>query len=114
METIKDHHSAREWLAGTFLHVRMRKSPEKYGFKEKLQQNGIEKVLDEICAKDIALLQEWDLVTEGLKLKSTEFGDAMARYYIRFDTMKRFISLKRASKLSEIVGLLLTSFPLED
>ena len=91
---------------GTFLYVRMLRNPERYGFQEKLQHCGIEDNLDEICARDIALLQEWDLVTKDSKLKSTEFGDAMARYYIRFDTMKRFLSLKRASKLSDIVRLL--------
>ena len=38
------------------------------------------------------------------KIKCTEFGDAMARYYIRFGTMKVLLSLESKSKMSEIVS----------
>lgn len=42
-----------------------------------------------------------------LKIECTEFGDAMARYYVRFETMKIILSLEQKSKMSEIV-----SFPI--
>lgn len=91
---------------GTFLHVRAKRNPEKYGLTDALKQGAIEDSLYNICAKDIALLKEWDLITKEAEFKSTEFGDAMARYYIRFETMKKFLSLKRASKLSDIVSII--------
>lgn len=106
LEAIKDHRSAKRWLMGTFLYVRVKRNPGKYGPTDSLKQGAIEDSLYNICAKDIALLKEWNLITTEAEFKSTEFGDAMARYYIRFETMKKFLTLKRASKLSDIVSLL--------
>ena len=40
------------------------------------------------------------------KTRCTEFGDAMARYYVKFETMKVLLSLEPKSKLSEIVSFL--------
>lgn len=37
-------------------------------------------------------------------MKLTEYGDIMARYAARFDTMQRFIALPPQAKLSEIVS----------
>ena len=90
---------------GTFLYVRMKKNPRKYGLNDSSMQYGIENSLKNICAKDISLLKEWGLITKEADFKSTEFGDAMARYYIRFETMKKFLTLDRASKMSDIVSL---------
>ena len=90
---------------GTFLYVRAKKNPRKYGLGDALNQDAVENNFYNICAKDIALLKEWDLITKEAEFRSTEFGDAMARYYIRFETMKRFLSLRRASKLSDIVSI---------
>jgi ATP-dependent DNA helicase HFM1/MER3 len=44
------------------------------------------------------------LITKTTRLRSTEFGDAMAKYYVSFDTMKLFMSLPPKAKLSEIVS----------
>jgi len=38
------------------------------------------------------------------RFKSTEFGDAMARYYVKFDTMRILLSLEQKSKMSELVS----------
>ena len=50
------------------------------------------------------MLAEEGLITQGEDFKSTEFGDAMARYYLQFDTMKVFLGLPQRAKISEIVG----------
>jgi ATP-dependent DNA helicase HFM1/MER3 len=60
-------------------------------------------LLRQICEKDIKLLQECGLV-EKEKLCSTQFGDAMARYYIRFETMKKLLSLKAQADIPQIVS----------
>ena len=39
----------------------------------------------------------------GGTIKCTEFGDAMARYYVRFESMKGLLSLEPRSKMSDIV-----------
>jgi ATP-dependent DNA helicase HFM1/MER3 len=99
--------SAIRWLAGTFLFVRLRRNPLHYQLKEGADRGDEDEMLREICEKDIRLLQESDLVSTE-RLKSTQFGDAMARYYVRFETMKTFLTLKRHATVSQIVsGILL-------
>lgn len=87
--TVTDVDSAVRWLAGTFLFVRLRRNPKHYQLKEGARKNDEDEMLRQICEKDIKLLQETGLVASE-RLKSTPFGDAMARYYVRFDTMKTF------------------------
>jgi ATP-dependent DNA helicase HFM1/MER3 len=38
------------------------------------------------------------------QFRCTEFGHAMARYYVHFETMKVFMGLQHKSTLSEIVS----------
>ncbi|KAL4892692.1 Sec63 Brl domain-containing protein [Aspergillus ambiguus] len=98
---ITDVESAIRWLAGTFLFVRLRRNPTHYQLKEGANRDDEDEMLRQICGKDIKLLQEPGLVSEG-RLHSTQFGDAMARYYVRFETMKNFLKLKRQASMSEI------------
>ncbi|KAL2840557.1 Sec63 Brl domain-containing protein [Aspergillus pseudoustus] len=97
--------SAIGWLASTFLFVRLRRNPTHYRLKEGANQDDENEMLRQICEKDIKLLQECGLVTmEGLK--ATPFGDAMARYYVRFETMKIFLTLKPRSDIEQILSVI--------
>ncbi|GES61110.1 P-loop containing nucleoside triphosphate hydrolase protein [Aspergillus terreus] len=100
---VTDVESAIRWLAGTFLFVRLRRNPTHYQLKERANRDDEDELLRQICEKDIKLLQECGLVSEG-RLKSTQFGDAMARYYVRFETMKNFLTLKARATISEILS----------
>lgn len=102
--TIYDVATARKWLAGTFLFVRLRLNPRQYQLNESVDTIDENEMLEHICEKDIKLLQTTGLVTSGDRIKCTEFGDAMARYYIKFETMQIFMSLPPRAKLSEIVS----------
>lgn len=102
--TVTDIQSATKWLASTFLFVRMRRNPTHYQLKEGADRRDEDEMLQQICEKDIKLLRETNLVTSEGKLKATQFGDAMARYYVKFDTMKVLLSLPPKAKLSEIVS----------
>lgn len=95
--------TAIKWLAGTFLFVRLRRNPAHYKLKEGTSQEDEDELLRQICEKDIKLLQECDLV-ETEKLHSTPFGDTMARYYIRFETMRILLSLKPQATVSQLVS----------
>ncbi len=106
MGTVTDVHSAKRWLAGTFLYVRLNQNPDHYNLDGDTRGNGHEEWLESICARDIQLLQETDLVSTGGSLKSTEFGDAMARYYVKFQTMRTVLSLQQKAKISEIVSFI--------
>lgn len=102
--TVCDLGSARRWLASTFLFVRLSRNMSYYRLKEDVTSRDDEELLGKICSRDVALLHEADLVSIEPKLRCTEFGDAMARYYIKFDTMKVLLMLAPKAKISEIVS----------
>ncbi|KAF3930892.1 hypothetical protein ABW19_dt0205545 [Dactylella cylindrospora] len=98
--TIEDIESAKKWLRSTFLYIRMKSNPNFYKFKP----GDIESELENIIEKDIEALRETGFVgyTQE-KLKCFPPGDAMARYYIKFETMKTIVELKDRPKCSEIL-----------
>ncbi|KAF2786722.1 ATP-dependent DNA helicase MER3 [Melanomma pulvis-pyrius CBS 109.77] len=102
--TIRDLSSAREWIAGTFLHVRLKKNPSYYKLKGAKSGQGMDEQLDDICVRDITLLQDNDLVTSDEQFRCTHFGDAMTRHYVHFETMKTFINLRPKAQISEILS----------
>ncbi|KAE8368724.1 Sec63 Brl domain-containing protein [Aspergillus caelatus] len=97
--------SAIRWLAGTFLSVRLRRNPTHYQLREGADRKDEDEMLRQICEKDIRLLQESNL-TSTERLRSTQFGDAMARYYVRFETMKTFLTLKHHATMSQILSVI--------
>ena len=101
--SVMDVDSAVRWLAGTFLFVRVRRNPTHYKLKEEANQDDEDEMLRQICEKDIKLLQDTDLVSKGEILRPSLFGEAMARYYIRFETMKILLPLKRGASVCQIV-----------
>lgn len=103
--TVDNLESAKQWLASTFLYVRLGKNPSHYRFREGVDDNFDGNLLEQLCRKDITLLQDAELIKQEARLVSTEFGQAMARYYVTFDTMKSFIGLPPKAKMSEIVRL---------
>ncbi|QSS51070.1 helicase family member [Histoplasma capsulatum var. duboisii H88] len=104
--TVTDVESATRWLAGTFFFIRLRKNPARYKLKEAANRSDEEEMLKEICEENIRRLQECSLITSEEPLRSTEFGDAMARYYIKFETMRLFLSLPPKAKMSEILSVI--------
>ena len=104
--TVYDIHSAKRWLAGTFLYVRLGKNPNFYKLDGDAPDLSLENRIERICQRDVGLLQKIELVTCTDKLSCTEFGDAMARYYVKFETMRGLLSLRPRSKMSDIVGII--------
>lgn len=102
--TICDLGSARKWLTGTFLYVRLQKNPEHYKLSEGKGSQSINEQVDDICSRDITLLRQNKLVSGQERFHCTDFGHTMARYYIHFDTMKVFMGLQTRSSPSEIVS----------
>ena len=93
--------------------VRLAKNPEHYKLEADSPMYNLEDRIERICKRDLQLLREHDLISRdnnNSKIKCTEFGDAMARYYAKFETMKLILNLESRSKMSEIVYL--ASFPL--
>ncbi|KAF2261988.1 P-loop containing nucleoside triphosphate hydrolase protein [Lojkania enalia] len=104
--TIRDHDSAKKWLSGTFLYVRLQRNPEYYKLEGSRSDQAIDEQLDDICARGITLLQDNSLVTKDSRFKCTELGHAMARYYVHFETMQTFVALQPRASISEILSAL--------
>jgi ATP-dependent DNA helicase HFM1/MER3 len=102
--TITSVSSAKKWLSGTFLYVRLKDNPEHYKIDGDAPGRSIDERLEKTCSNSIAVLEEYDLVSATPKLRCTEFGDAMARYYLQFETMKVIMALPPHSKVSEILS----------
>lgn len=104
--TITDPSSAKRWLMGTFLYVRMKQNAEHYRLDGDSVGGTLDERLDRICTKDIKALQDSDLITGDLPLRTTEFGEAMARYYVNFTTMKILMDLPQRAKVSDVVSVI--------
>lgn len=104
--TIKDLKSAETWLEGTFLYQRYNKNPVYYRLGSAASSSSNpDQIIESICKKDVDQLREYLLITDGAKFKATEFGEAMARYYVHFGTMKMLMCLPPHAMISEIVRL---------
>ena len=102
--TIYNLYTAKRWLAGTFLYVRLGLNPEHYKLDGDAVAQNLDDRIERICRRDLELLEDTELVTSGDRLKATEFGDAMARYYVKFETMRVIMRLQPRSKISDIVS----------
>lgn len=102
--TIRDLKSARRWLIGTFLYVRLQQNPAYYKLEGSRSGQDLQEHVDDICSRDIDSLREYSLVTGEDYFRCSEYGHAMARYYVHFETMKIIMGLQPKSTLSEIVS----------
>lgn len=83
--TFRDLAGATCWLKSTFLYVRMKQNPQHYRIGGAAAT--IEDTLQALCKKDIDLLASHDLLrTDQEQLRITGYGNAMAKYYVRFET----------------------------
>ena len=102
--TIYDLHTAKRWLAGTFLFVRLGQKPDHYKLDGDATHLDLDDRIQRVCERDLALLKDSNLIAsfDG-KLRATELGDAMARYYVDFQTMQILLQLEPRAKVSDIV-----------
>lgn len=84
--------------------MRLKQNPDHYRLEGDSRSDSLEERVRSICVRDIQLLREADLVTSEGTLRATEFGHSMARYYVKFETMKSILSVQSKAKVSEIVG----------
>ena len=105
--TIRNLETAKGWLSGTFLYVRLGSNPERYKLEGDFMHETLDDRAESICKRDIALLEKANLLSQDDDgaFKATEFGDIMARYYMSFDTMKLILGLGPQPKMSEIVRI---------
>lgn len=100
---IPDLCAAKTWLAGTFLKVRLEDNPTHYQIHGDTPDRNLGARLARICESAISELKRLELIDQGSSFKCTEYGDAMARYYMNIKTMESVLRLPRKPKISEIV-----------
>lgn len=102
--TVHDVSTAKQWLAGTFLSVRISQNPTYYKLEGVPPGRNADERLELVCERDIKLLQKASLITEEDRFRCTEYGEAMSRYMVQFDTMKLLMSIPQHAKTEQIVS----------
>lgn len=102
--TIQTLDTAKKWIDGTFLNVRMRQNPDKYTLKGSDTGANADESLQQWCERDIRTLQQHRLITEGDRFKCTEYGNAMSRYMVKFETMKLLLAIPEAPTMEQLVS----------
>lgn len=105
--TIKNLYLAKTWLSGTFLSVRMSQNPKYYKIDGVNHGSNADHRLEQVCERDIKLLRESNLITGDdteQDFSCTEYGEAMSRYMVKFETMKLLLSIPSKAKTEQIVG----------
>lgn len=103
--TVKDLYSAKLWLAGTFLAVRIRRNPTYYRLEGVASSTlDVGERLERVCELNIKLLQDTKLITSDHQFLCTEYGIAMAKFMVPFETMKVLLSIPEHAKVSQLVS----------
>ncbi|KAK8068678.1 P-loop containing nucleoside triphosphate hydrolase protein [Apiospora phragmitis] len=100
--TIQTLDTAKKWIDGTFLNVRMRRDPDKYIVKDGETGANADENLQQWCERDIRILQQYRLVTQGESFKCTEYGNAMSKYMVKFETMKLLLAIPKAPTMEQL------------
>lgn len=112
--TFQDISKAKEWLKGTFLAVRLGRHPAYYKIEQKVSlTEPLDDRLEKICETDISKLQQIGLVTGETTFHSTDYGRAMSRYVIRFNSMQRILQIPQAAKMEQVVSTPVASLSIE-
>ncbi|NXM04444.1 HFM1 helicase, partial [Tyrannus savana] len=109
LHTVTDVTVALEWIRSTFLYIRALKNPTHYGFfSARTKNTDIFQFLTELCLKNLNDLSSFDLIRmdEANNFKPTETGRLMAWYYIAFDTVKQFFTIKGTETLNELITMI--------
>lgn len=101
--TIYNLQTAKRWLTGTFLYVRLDKNAEHYKLDGIPIQGDLDEKIETVSRRSIEDLEDAGLVISHDKIQATELGKIMARYYVKFATMKTFLGLESRPKISDIV-----------
>ncbi|NWW19285.1 HFM1 helicase, partial [Falcunculus frontatus] len=108
LHTVTDVSVALEWIRSTFLYIRALKNPTHYGIFSTGRKPLCFKFLTELCLKNLNDLSSFDLIRmdEANNFKPTETGRLMAWYYIAFDTVKQFFTIKGTETLNELITMI--------
>ncbi|KAH9907224.1 P-loop containing nucleoside triphosphate hydrolase protein [Xylariomycetidae sp. FL2044] len=104
--TIQNMETARRWIGGTFLSVRVRQSPHLYKLENVHDSSHADEQMAEWCERDVSLLREAKLVSTQTPLTCTDYGIAMSRYMVSFETMQLLLSIARGASMEQMLTTL--------
>ncbi|KAH6648098.1 P-loop containing nucleoside triphosphate hydrolase protein, partial [Truncatella angustata] len=103
--TIRSLETAKQWVTGTFLYVRMRQAPKHYRSEisqtDVNSQTNLDDWIQSWCQRDIELLQKYGLVSNDAPYGCTDYGTAMSRYMVQFETMKQILAIPTAPSIEQ-------------
>ncbi|XP_021313849.1 ATP-dependent DNA helicase MER3 homolog isoform X2 [Sorghum bicolor] len=107
--TVSDIILAVEWIKCSYLYTRIRKNPENYGVKRGTPQDLLEKQIQDICVQKIHELVDYGLILtdEGaFVLQPLEPGRLMAKFYLKFDTMKLIVKASASCSMEDLLHVI--------
>ncbi|KAJ3703908.1 hypothetical protein LUZ61_007613 [Rhynchospora tenuis] len=110
--TVTDISLAIEWLKCSYLYIRIKKNPERYGIKRGIPPDRLVKQLREICVQKVHELSDYGLVwtdEDGFLLKPLDPGKMMTKFYLKFDTMKMIVKAPGSSSLEDVLRVICSS-----
>lgn len=114
--TFQDSKGAKTWLSGTFLSVRLHQNPQYYAdLAGKMTNTGrramdtIEEQLEHICEYTLENLRNVGLINGEANFQHTEYGRAMSKYMIQFETMKMLLDIPYGAKTLDLVSMMVYS-----
>ncbi|XP_077253583.1 DNA helicase ROCK-N-ROLLERS isoform X6 [Tasmannia lanceolata] len=110
--TVSDISLAIEWLKCSYLFVRIKKNPEYYGVKKGIPRERLEKHMQEICVQNVNELSRCGMIWTdeyGFLLKPLEPGRLMAKYYLKFNTMKDIMQTPETFSLEDALRIVCRS-----
>ncbi|KAH9993007.1 hypothetical protein F4779DRAFT_637386 [Xylariaceae sp. FL0662B] len=114
LRTIQDIQTAKRWISGTFLSVRVRQAPSLYDLDNVRNAADADEKMEEWCERDVKLLQQTSLVTQNPPFNCTEYGHAMSRYMVQFETMRLLLSIPRGAKTEVMLTTLCKAIEFKD
>ncbi|KAL6634739.1 hypothetical protein ACP70R_027410 [Stipagrostis hirtigluma subsp. patula] len=107
--TVSDITLAIEWIKCSYLYIRIKKNPESYGVKRGIPPHLLEKQIQDICVEKIHELVEYGLIwtdEDGFLLQPLEPGRLMAKFYLKFDTMKLIVKASASCSLEDLLHMI--------
>lgn len=102
--TITNLVSAIKWLKSTYFFVRISKNPAFYKMDGIKSGMNVEESLEKLCHRDLGLLETAKLIEfKNKSLFCTESGQAMAKYYLKFQTMQMIIATPSKGSVETVV-----------
>ncbi|RLM80527.1 hypothetical protein C2845_PM12G11660 [Panicum miliaceum] len=107
--TVPDISLVIEWIKCSYLYIRIKKNPENYGIKRGTPRDLLEKQIKDICVEKIHELVEYGLIWTdeyAFLLQPLEPGKLMAKFYLKFDTMKLIVKASACCSLEDLLHII--------